>query len=91
MAFTFPTWIKRIRDPQAQASARLRYMLMHALLEHNGDTRLSYLARDVGFDHSTLSCALQRGRMSYEMAHKIAAKMGHQLINPEYLMDPLSA
>ena len=91
MAFTFPHWIKRIRDPQAQSSARLRYMLVHALLEHNGDTRLSYLARDVGFDHSTLSCALQRGRMSYEMAHKIETKLGRQLVNHEHLMDPLSA
>lgn len=87
---SFPPWVARIRDPQEQAAARLRYMLARTMLHVSGDTKISRLAKDIGYDHSSVCCAIQRGRMSYEMAMKIEKKFGRQVIQHEALIDPMS-
>ncbi len=91
MEISFPSWVRRIKDADRQRAARLRYILFHVMLEVDGNLRLTTLARSIGYDHSSLACALRRGRMSYEMAFGIQEFFGRNVVRYEHLMDPMTA
>jgi len=86
--YTFPKWVTSCRDPEAQKTARLRYILYRALLERYGKINIHEFSKSIGFDHSSVFCALARGSMSYEMATAVEKQVGKDLVSVQNLMDP---
>lgn len=86
--YTFPSWVTQVSDPQKQQAARLRYILYKALLERYGRVNIHGLSKDIGFDHSSVFCALSRGSMTHEMATAIERCVGRDLVSHEDLINP---
>ncbi len=86
--YKFPEWVTKTRNPDSQRAARLRYILYRALLERYGKVNIHGLSKEIGFDHSSVFCALARGSMTYEMASAIEKQVGKDLVSHEDLMNP---
>lgn len=90
MHFPIPTHITRLPKAE-QPSARLRFIVQHAMLQAWNDVNFNRVCREQGYNHSSVVAALQRGYMTERMADAFVASIGKKHICRELLLDPMTS
>lgn len=86
----FPPWIDRHKSDKTRAQMRLKYMLSHAALRKFGRTSMHDLARAIGYNHSSIFNAINRGYFTSPMAEAIERCFGRAELPLEALINPLT-
>lgn len=89
MHFPIPPAIARMPKAQ-QASARLRFIVQHAMLQAWNEVNFNRVARENGYNHSSIVAAFERGWMTDRMADAFVKSIGKKHICRELLLDPMT-
>lgn len=90
MDLVFPPEVDKPRDRMKRARNRLRYILKAVALRKYGHTSVHQIARDANCSHAGIFNAINRGRFTEDMAKRIEAVFGREVLKHEVLLDPFT-
>jgi hypothetical protein len=85
----FPEWVTAPKSKKAQATNRIRFILMNLALHHSKGGTVAALARELGIGHYTISKAIHAGRFSVKTAWTFQQALGREVVTVEQLTQPL--
>lgn len=88
----FPEWAispKRI-SKRLQAFKILRFLVVRASFQHHPEANVTEFAKDVGMDRTTILLYMKQGKFSRRSADRAEAFYGPELIQADWLVNPLS-